>query len=104
MKKPKHIPLRRCVTCRTSRPQQELIRLYRGADGHWQLDETGKAGGRGAWLCKDNSECHKLKKLGRFFRADAVQVAQQLNTLDIKNPEAQTPPTAAPTPGGTNVR
>ena len=109
MKKPKHVPLRRCVVCRTSSPQKELIRLYRDSSGHWQLDETGKAGGRGAWLCKDKPECHKLKKLGRFFRADAVQVAQQLNDQQLNDQQLNTlepknsPPTS-PTPGGTNVR
>lgn len=103
MAKAKHIPLRRCVVCRASRPQAELIRFYKNETGHWQLDETRKSGGRGAWLCKDNENCHKLKALGRFFRADAVSIAQQLNDLAQTRPLEGQPQTSEAT-GGMNVR
>ena len=103
MPKAKHIPLRRCVVCRTSRPQAKLIRFFKDESGHWQLDETRKSGGRGAWLCKDSPDCHKLKALGRFFRADAVSVAQQLNDLVPTQPSAGRTQTSETT-GGMNVR
>lgn len=82
MAKAKHIPLRRCVVCRCSKPQAELLRFYRSEAG-WQLDAERHAGGRGAWLCKGADKppsCHSVKGLGRFFRVDAARVAQQLNT------------------------
>ena len=105
MAKAKHIPLRRCVVCRSSRPQAELIRFFRNESGHWQLDMTRKSGGRGAWLCKDSPHCHKLKALGRFFRADAVSVAQGLNDLvqESKQPPTGQSQTNEAT-GGMNVR
>jgi len=34
-----------------------LIRLSLNADGKMSIDETGKAHGRGAYLCKDNADC-----------------------------------------------
>lgn len=34
------------------RPKAELIRIVAGADG-LALDETGKANGRGVYLCRD---------------------------------------------------
>jgi predicted RNA-binding protein YlxR (DUF448 family) len=71
----KHVPLRRCVACRRSRPQRELIRFYRDAAGAWHLDETGRAGGRGAWLCRDEAACHTPKRLKRFFGAAAEPLA-----------------------------
>ena len=113
MVKAKHIPLRRCVVCRNSRPQAELIRFFKDESGHWQFDEARKSGGRGAWLCKDSPNCHKLKALGRFFRADAVRVAQQLNdlvpnNLILNDPVTAQPPAGQPqtseTTGGMNVR
>ena len=96
----KHVPTRRCTSCRRSRPQRELIRFYRDADGNWQLDATGKSGGRGSWLCRDTVDCQNLRTLGRFFRGQAVSVAQQLNSYLLSTPQEE----KSPTTGGMNVR
>ncbi|MFH1524536.1 MAG: YlxR family protein [Chloroflexota bacterium] len=48
-KRPKHIPQRTCVGCRTVLPKRSLIRLVRQAEGV-QVDPTGKLAGRGAYL------------------------------------------------------
>jgi uncharacterized protein len=50
-KKPKHVPLRTCVSCRESKPKRELLRIVRTPDGHVMIDATGKKSGRGAYLC-----------------------------------------------------
>jgi len=50
-KKPKHVPLRTCVSCHESKPKRELLRVVRTPDGHVILDATGKKSGRGAYLC-----------------------------------------------------
>lgn len=82
--KSRHIPLRRCVVCRESKPQAELMRFYL-TEGAWQLDPGRKAGGRGAWLCLTES-CHLEKSLKRFFRQDAEQIKEQISTyLTSKN-------------------
>lgn len=52
--RPKHIPLRRCVICRASRPKRELVRWVRGPEGV-ALDESGKSPGRGAYICQAES-------------------------------------------------
>jgi predicted RNA-binding protein YlxR (DUF448 family) len=60
--RPKHIPERTCVACRSARPEQakqpkrELVRLVRSSDGRVSVDPTGKKPGRGAYLC-DNPDC-----------------------------------------------
>ena len=36
--------------CRTVNPKRQLVRLVRTADGRAQIDPTGKAAGRGAYL------------------------------------------------------
>ena len=52
------IPMRMCVGCRTRKPKKELIRVVRlASDGTIALDPTGKASGRGAYLCSDDPEC-----------------------------------------------
>jgi predicted RNA-binding protein YlxR (DUF448 family) len=74
--RPRHIPLRRCVACRRSRPQHELIRFVQ-QEGRWQLDATRRAAGRGAWVCADNPDCYTSKAL-RFFRSQSEAIANAL--------------------------
>lgn len=50
--RPKHIPQRTCVVCRSERGKRELVRIVRTPAGTVQVDLTGKVAGRGAYLCK----------------------------------------------------
>ena len=50
-KRPKHVPLRTCVSCRETKPKRELLRVVRTPDGHVLLEASGKNSGRGASLC-----------------------------------------------------
>jgi predicted RNA-binding protein YlxR (DUF448 family) len=50
-KRPKHVPLRTCISCRETKPKRELLRVVRTPDGHVLLDPGGKKSGRGAYLC-----------------------------------------------------
>lgn len=77
----RRVPLRRCVVCRDSRPQNKLLRLYRDKAGAWQFDLKRKAGGRGAWLCQDRASCHRVKALKRFFKQDAGRVAKDADKI-----------------------
>lgn len=64
----KKTPLRMCVVCREMKPKKELIRVVVGETGEIVLDETGKAGGRGAYVCL--GECvNSLEKRKSFERA-----------------------------------
>jgi len=51
----KKIPQRMCVVCREMKPKKELIRVVLNESGEIVLDETGRANGRGAYVC--NGEC-----------------------------------------------
>lgn len=64
----KKIPQRMCVVCRTMKPKNDLIRVVVGESGEIELDETGRANGRGAYVCK--GECiTQLEKRKSFERA-----------------------------------
>lgn len=52
MARRKHVPQRMCIACRKVRPKRDLIRIIRTPDQTLLIDETGKAQGRGAYLCK----------------------------------------------------
>ena len=62
-------PQRSCVSCRTVRDKSDLLRVVMTPEGDVVYDPTGKAPGRGSYLCK-NEECIKteLKKAGRLSK------------------------------------
>lgn len=53
--RPKHVPQRTCVVCRSERGKRELVRIVRTSAGEVRVDLTGKVAGRGAYLCKVRS-------------------------------------------------
>lgn len=50
--KPKKIPLRKCIVCQEMLPKKELIRVVRTPDEQIVIDLTGKAAGRGTYVCR----------------------------------------------------
>ncbi|MBE5746880.1 MAG: YlxR family protein [Clostridiales bacterium] len=60
MPKTKKIPMRMCIACREMKPKAEMTRVVKTADDEIYLDPTGKAVGRGAYVC-NSADC--LKKL-----------------------------------------
>ena len=60
--KPKKIPMRMCVGCREMKPKKELIRVVRTPEGRVMLDRSGKAAGRGAYLCLQGACLVKAQK------------------------------------------
>ena len=65
----KHIPLRTCVGCRATKPKRTLARIVRTAEGHIAIDTTGKARGRGAYLCPKSACARRALKAGTLNRA-----------------------------------
>lgn len=57
--RPKKLPMRMCTGCGQQKPKRELVRVVKTKEGDIFLDLTGRASGRGAYICK-NSECFKL--------------------------------------------
>ncbi|MAS33068.1 MAG: nucleic acid-binding protein [Anaerolineaceae bacterium] len=66
----RHAPQRTCAICGQKRDKRELTRVVRTAEG-LQVDPTGKAEGRGTYLCQQDA-CweHALKSqaLGKALR------------------------------------
>ena len=72
----KSIPLRTCMGCNEKKPKKELVRIVKNKDGEIFIDRTGKADGRGAYIC-DSIEC--LEKIIKSKRLEKV--------LEVKIPE-----------------
>lgn len=61
----KKTPIRRCIGCGEHFPKGELIRIVRSPEGEISLDFTGKAAGRGAYLCKKAACLRAARKTRR---------------------------------------
>ena len=60
------IPMRRCVATGEQLPKKELLRVVRTPEGTVAVDLTGKANGRGAYLCRSAQCLKKAQKGGRL--------------------------------------
>ncbi len=56
-----------CIACRAGRPKKELVRVVATEEGLIP-DETGKAHGRGAYICPDVACLDKAQKIKAFDR------------------------------------
>ena len=68
--KQRKIPLRRCTGCMEMKNKKELVRVVRSEEKIF-LDFTGKAAGRGAYICPDAACLEKARKqrgLERSFK------------------------------------
>ena len=82
------IPLRKCVGCNEQKSKKELIRIVKSKEGKISVDFTGKAHGRGAYICP-NEEClkaaQKKKSLNRAFSQEIpVDIYEKL-IEELKN-------------------
>lgn len=69
---------RRCIGCGTEQPKRALVRVVRSPDGTPHFDPTGKAPGRGAYLC-GRAEClRQAMKKNALSRALKMPIPQAL--------------------------
>lgn len=62
----KHVPSRSCIVCREQKDKSQLVRIVRSSDGEVTVDTTGKAPGRGAYVCA-SGDCIKTAINKRLF-------------------------------------
>ena len=78
MQKQKKIPMRMCLGCGKMKPKKELIRMVKPKEGELMLDLTGKAAGRGAYICR-SAECFRAaRKAHRFEKAFSCMISGEL--------------------------
>lgn len=74
----KKIPQRQCMGCRERKAKKELIRVVRGVDGTVSLDFSGKAPGRGAYLCPDPECLKKATRSKALSRSLETEIPQEV--------------------------
>lgn len=58
----KKIPLRKCLGCSEMKPKKELIRIVKNKENEIFIDKTGKANGRGTYVCSNECILKVIKK------------------------------------------
>ena len=80
MPKVKKIPLRQCIACRELKPKKEMLRIVRNGEGKIFIDFSGKAAGRGAYICNDENCVNKLKKQRLINKVFSCEVDEGVYT------------------------
>ncbi|MEI8215670.1 MAG: YlxR family protein [Eubacteriales bacterium] len=75
--KTKKIPMRKCVGCMESKPKKELIRIVADKEGNLSIDLTGKAEGRGVYLCKDQACLAIARKKRSIRRSLEIEISEE---------------------------
>ncbi len=77
MRKTKKIPQRTCVGCREAKPKKTLIRIVRTPEKNIIVDPTGKANGRGAYICPKKECFEAAVKSKRLSRSLEVEISPE---------------------------
>ncbi len=76
--------MRRCIGCSNSQPKGDMIRIVRTPEGELRVDRTGRASGRGAYVCPVQDCLGRAlsgKRLARAFRMSSIDVKVRENLL-----------------------
>jgi predicted RNA-binding protein YlxR (DUF448 family) len=83
-------PVRMCVVCRAGKPKEALIRIVKTKQGEIAPDISGKADGRGAYICREErciDAARKKRALQRAFRCDVEECVYDSLRQMIQNGE-----------------
>ncbi len=74
----KNQPQRTCMGCNVKKDKKEFIRIVKNKEGQISIDRTGKAQGRGAYIC-DNIEClEKVIKSKRIEKIFDMKISEEI--------------------------
>ena len=87
----KHIPVRTCCGCGRKSGKREMVRIVRSPEGNVSVDTTGKAVGRGAYLCEDPSCWDSGINRNRLERTLNTTIDSEQRTALLAYAEEQKP-------------
>ena len=73
----KHKPQRTCIACRQAKDKRELVRVVRTPEQNVVVDITGKANGRGAYVCRQAACWEKGLTKERLAQALKVKLSSE---------------------------
>ena len=90
--RPKHVPMRTCVACREKDAKRQYVRIVRSPDQTVRVDPTGKANGRGAYLCSRRSCWDRALQSGALARALKVEIDAETRQMLAEYSRSYFPP------------
>jgi predicted RNA-binding protein YlxR (DUF448 family) len=75
--KSRHVPERSCVACGVKMAKMQLVRVVRDTQGAVSVDATGRAPGRGAYLCRAPECWERAISKGTLKRSFGQDIASQ---------------------------
>ena len=78
MQKQKKIPQRKCIACQDRDAKRDVVRIVKNKEGQIFLDKTGKANGRGAYICNCVECLNKAIKSKALSRAFKMEVPEEV--------------------------
>lgn len=76
--KTKKTPMRMCTGCGQMKAKKELCRVVCTKDGEVSLDLTGRANGRGAYVCHDPECIRKARKNHRMENGFGTKIPDEI--------------------------
>ncbi|MBQ9413880.1 MAG: YlxR family protein [Clostridia bacterium] len=74
----KKLPQRMCTGCGEMKPKRDLVRIVHTKDGDVLVDDTGRVGGRGAYLCRSLTCLQAARKARRLEKAFSCRIPDEV--------------------------
>ena len=74
----KSLPQRTCMGCNAQKNKKDLIRIVKNKEGKISIDRTGKAQGRGAYICDDIECLNKVIKSKRLEKVLDIKISDEI--------------------------
>ena len=75
----KKIPMRKCVGCGEMKEKKDMIRVIKTPEDEIILDTTGRANGRGAYICNNPDCLSKAIKNRGLERSLKAQIPEEVS-------------------------
>ena len=74
----KVMPQRTCMGCNEKKDKSELIRIVKNKENEISIDKTGKAQGRGSYICDDVKCLDKVIKSKRIEKIFDMKISEEI--------------------------
>ena len=71
-------PQRTCIGCNVQKDKNDFVRIVKSKEGNITIDKTGKARGRGAYICHNVDCFNKAKKSKKIEKVFETQLTEDI--------------------------
>ena len=71
-------PQRTCIGCNVQKDKNDFVRIVKSKEGNITIDKTGKASGRGAYMCHNVDCFNKAKKSKKIEKVFETQLTEDI--------------------------